>query len=82
MTLNGVKLRLTVTFSKCLASAAYLMFLPKTLIWNKITFPASNLLNFSKLVENELVQCIFKNFANIPFSIRFIAAYCKHLKGL
>ena len=53
MVLNRVKLGRVVTFMKHLASVVSLIFLPKTLIWNKITYPASNLLNFEGLVGNE-----------------------------
>ena len=60
MTLNRVKLGCAVTFMKYLASVVSLIFLPKTLIWNKITFPASNLLNFAELVENEPLKSIYK----------------------
>ena len=43
MTLNRVKLWRAVTFMKYRASVVSLIFLPKTLIWNKITFrPFSN----------------------------------------
>ena len=42
MTLNDVELGLTVTFMKYLASAVSFIFLPKTLIWNKITLLLSN----------------------------------------
>ena len=35
MTLNSVKLGRAITFKKYLASAVSLIFLPKTLIWNK-----------------------------------------------
>ena len=45
-------------------------------------FLASNLLNFADLVENELMKSIPKEFTNIPFSIQFIAAYCKDFKSL
>ena len=62
MALNRVKLRRVVTFMKYLASVVSLIFLSKTLIQNKITFPASNLLNFTRLVENELLKSISKNF--------------------
>ena len=82
ITLNRVKLRCAVTFMKYLASVVSLIFPPKTLIWNKITFPASNLLNFAELVENELTRSISRMFTNIPFSIQFIAAYCKDFKSL
>ena len=64
MTLNRVKLMRAVTFMKYLASVVSLMFLSKTLIWNKIRFPSSNLLNFAELVENELMKSISKK--NLP----------------
>ena len=58
MTLNRVKLGRAVTFMKYLASVVSLIFLAKTLIWNKITFPASNLLNSAELVENEPLKSV------------------------
>ena len=60
MALNRVKLGAAVTFMRYLASVVSLIFLPKTLIWNKIAFLASNLLNFAELVENEFLKGIFK----------------------
>ena len=60
MALNHVKLRRAVTFLKYLASVVFLLFLLKTLIWNEIAFPASNLLNFAELVENELMKSFSK----------------------
>ena len=60
MTLNRVKLGRAVTFMKYLAGVVSLIFLAKTLIWNKITFPASNLQNFAELVENETLKSIYK----------------------
>ena len=60
MTLNCVKLGYAVTFMKYLARVASLIFLAKTLIWNKITFPASNLLNLAGLVVNEPMKSIYK----------------------
>ena len=60
MTHNRVKLGRAVTFMKYLASVVSLIFLPKTLMWNKITFPASNLLNFAELVEIKLMKSITK----------------------
>ena len=60
MTFNRVKLEQAVTFRKYLASVVSLIFLLKTLIWNKITFMALNLLNFVELVENELMKSISK----------------------
>ena len=69
MTLNRVKLGRAVTFMKYLASVVSLMFLAKTLIWNKITFPSSNLLNLAELVVNEPMKSIYKKITNIPFSL-------------
>ena len=60
MTLNYVKLGRAVTFMKCLASVVSLIFLAETLVWNKFTFPTSNLLNFVELVENESLKSIYK----------------------
>ena len=60
MTLNRVKLGRAVTFMKYLASVVSLIFLPKTLIWNKTTFPASNSLNLAELVVSELTRSISK----------------------
>ena len=74
MTLNRVKLGRAVTFMKYRASIVSLIFLPKTLNWNKITFLASNSLNLAELVVNELIKSISKKITNIPFSIRFITA--------
>ena len=69
MTLNFLKLGHTVTFMKYLASVVALIFLPKTLIWNKILFRLSNLLNLAELVVNKLKNSISKKFTNIPYSI-------------
>ena len=74
MSLNCVKLGRAVAFVKYLASAVFLKFLVKTLIWNKITFLESNLLNLAELVKSVLMKSIYKKFTNIPFSIRFITA--------
>ena len=82
MTFNCQKLGRTVTFMKYVASVVSLIFLRKTLIWNKITFPASNLSNFAELVENESLKSIYKKFTNIPISIRFITAEYKDFKSL
>ena len=60
MILNCIKLWRAVTVMNFLARVISLIFLPKTLIWNKITFPASKSLNFARLVENELMKGILK----------------------
>ena len=60
MTLKCVKLGRAATFMKYLASVVSLIFLAKTLIWNKVTFPASNLLNLAELVLNEPMKSIYK----------------------
>ena len=63
---------------KFLVNVVSLIFLPKTLIWNKITFPALNFLNFVKLEQNELIKNISKKkLTNIPFSIQFTADCCE-----
>ena len=56
MTLNRVKLGRTVTFMRYRAGIVSLIFLPKTLNWNKITFLASDSLNLEELVLNELMK--------------------------
>ena len=50
MALNRVKLGRAVTFMKNLAGVVSLIYLAKTLIWNRVTFPTSNSLNFADLV--------------------------------
>ena len=60
MALNQVKVKHAITFMKYLARVVSLIFLPKTFIWNKTSFPASDSLNFAELVENELMKSIFK----------------------
>ena len=65
-----------------LAMVVSLIFQPETLIWNKITLAESNLLNFVELVENGLMKSVYKTFTNIPFSIQFIAGYCKDFINL
>ena len=67
MTLNGVKLGRAVTFMKYLAIVVSLIFLAKTLIWNKITFPASNSLNLAELVVNESMKIIYKKTYQYSF---------------
>ena len=67
MILNRRKLRRAVTFMKYLASVASLILLPKTLIWNKITLPPSNMLNFAELVENELMKSISRKLYQYSF---------------
>ena len=48
MTVNRVKLGREIMFMKYFASVVSLIFLPKTLIWNKITLPALNSLNLAE----------------------------------
>ena len=52
MALNRVKLGRAVTFMKYPTGVVSLIFLLKILIWNKITFPASDLINFTGLMKN------------------------------
>ena len=69
MIFNPVKLGRAVTFMKNRAGIVSLIFLPKTLNWNKITFLASNLLNLAGLVVNELMKSTSKKITNIRFSM-------------
>ena len=52
MVLNYVKLGCTVSFIKYLAGVVSLIFQPKSLIRNIITFRALNSLNLLELTEN------------------------------
>ena len=75
MTLNRLKLGRTVTFMKYPASVVSLIFLAKTLIWNKINFPALNLMNVAELELNEpmksICQKIYQNFF-FPFDLSLL----------
>ena len=53
MALHRVKLGCSVTFMKYLASVV--IFLLKTLIWNKTTFPVIKFAEFAELEENERI---------------------------
>ena len=67
MTLNRVKLGRAVTVMKYIASVVSLIFLSKTLIWNKITFPVLNSLNLAQLVVKELMNSIYKKIYQYYF---------------
>ena len=67
MTLDRVKLGRAVTFMKYAASVVSLIFLPKTLILNKIMFLPSTSLNLAGLVVNELpiYHCLMQIFQEL-----------------
>ena len=67
MTLNRVKLGRAITFMKYLASVVSLILLAKTIIWIKITFPSSNLLNLAEVVVNEPMKSIHKKIYQYSF---------------
>ena len=83
MTLNRVKLGRTVNFTKCLASVVFLIFLAETLIWNNITFPASNSVNLEEQVVNEPMKSLYKKklpiflflFGLSLFNVKILRAY-------
>ena len=50
-----MKLGRAVTFTGYLSCVVSSIFLPKTLIWNKITFWLSSLLNFAELVHGVII---------------------------
>ena len=64
MTLICVKVGRAITCMKYLAKVISLIFILKTLTWNKIMFLASGLLKLPKLVVNYLMRCISKT--NLP----------------
>ena len=61
---------------KYLASVVSLIILAKTLTWNKITFPASNLSNFGELLVNEPLKIIYKKIYKYSY---FFSIYFKSL---
>ena len=67
MSLNSVKLGRAVTFMKYLAGIVSLIFLAKTLIWNKMRFPESNSLNLAQLVVNDPMKSIYNKFYQYSF---------------
>ena len=70
MTVNRLKLGRAITFMKYLANVVSLIFLAKTLIWNKINFPTLNLMDLAELMENEPMKSIYqKNYQNSFFCL-------------
>ena len=67
MNFNRVKLGRAVAFMNYLASKDSLIFLPKSLIWNKIRFRLLNSLNLAELVVNELMKSISRNIYQSSF---------------
>ena len=66
------KTRGTVAFMKYLGSVVSLVFLPKTSIWNKITF---RLLNFFDIVWHDGVIYKIKCIGIIGMFLRFILSF-------
>ena len=60
MNFNRVELGRVVPFMKYPTSVVSLIFVPETLIWNEIMFPAPKLLNLTELVVSELMKSISK----------------------
>ena len=67
MTVNRLKLGRAVTFMIYRASVVSLIFLAKTLIWNKINFPTLNLMNLAELVVNEPMKSIYQKIYQNSF---------------
>ena len=74
MTLNCEKLGRAVPFMKYLASVVSLIFLVKTLVWNKIRFPPSNSLNLAEMVVNEPMKSIYKK--NYHYFFFYLIYHC------
>ena len=69
-------------FYKILAGLVSLTFLPKALIWNKITFPALNALNLAELLKNKLIKSISQEntYARVFFLIKLQVSACNFAK--
>ena len=80
MTPNRVNLGRAVTFMKYLASIVSLIFLAKTLIWSKITFPVLNSLNLAELgvSTKELPIFLFQYDLSL-FNVKFQELITKEL---
>ena len=74
ITPNRVTLGRAVTSMEYLDSVVSLIFLPKTLIWNKITFLLLNSLNLAVLMINEPKKSIYKN--NYQYSLFYSIYHC------
>ena len=74
MIFNCVKLGRAVTSMKHLASVVSLIYLTKTLICNKMTFPVSDSLNLAELVVNEPTKSIYKK--NYQYSFFYLIYHC------
>ena len=61
------KLGGAITFMKYLAGVVSLLFLVKSLIWNKTMFVESNLLTLAMLVVNEPMKSIYKKIYQYYF---------------
>ena len=67
---------------KYLADVVSLIFLPKTLIWNKITFRISNSMKFGELMVNEFAESVYKKELLVFLFPSDLSACCKDFKNL
>ena len=67
---------------KYLADVVSLIFLPKTLIWNKITFRISNSMKFGELMVNEFAESVSKKELLVFLFPSDLSACCKDFKNL
>ena len=65
-------------FYKILAGLVSLIFLPKALFWNKITFPALNALNLAELLIKSISQ--ENTYARVFFLIKLQVSACNFAK--
>ena len=77
MTLNRVKLRRAVTFMKYLASVVSLIFLPKTLIWNKIRLQLFSFTESCRAGGKRAYERYLQKNYQYSFSTPIITACCK-----
>ena len=79
MVLNNIKLERTVILIKYITTIVSLLFILKTLTWDKIVLPASNLLNLLELMGIELKKTFSKSDLSdlselLLFNVKFLKA--------
>ena len=67
---------------KYLVDVVSLIFLPKTLIWNKITFRISNSMKFGELMVNEFAESVSKKELLVFLFPSDLSACCKDFNNL
>ena len=78
MVLNNIKLERTVILIKYITTIVSLLFILKTLAWDKMVLPASNLLNLLELMGIELKKTSKSDLSDLSelllFNVKFLKA--------